>query len=481
MATGAAPDETRARVRPPRIAFLSYSSAEYDARTARMARTALRAGYEVVVYARDDPGLPDVERRDGYVVRRVPWAASSLVPGLGTLIRLLKPGPEPVPPPVAAPTRVHAAAAAAAPPRLQPTSRRRRIAQRLRSFPPGVVVTLLVMFPLRPVAWSRSLERVLEPADLYHGMWAGSLPALARHPARLGGRTVYDSRDVYLESRGFAHLPRPIRALLARLERRWARRVDRVLTVNEAYAGLLEAGLGVNRPVVVRNCPERWVPPEPPPDLIREALGLPATTAVVLYQGQLISDRGIEQAMEAILEVEGAVLVLMGFGGMRVALEAQIARVPWAGKAFLLPPVPPDVLLRWTASADVSVMPIAASSLNHRYTTPQKLFESLSAGVPVVASDLPGMAEVVRDADAGLLCDPQDPRSIAAAIRELLAASPAERQSRRRRILQVVSERYSWEVQEPVLLDLWASLLEGGPGGPTPAPGGQGLPVDSGA
>ena len=92
----------------------------------------------------------------------------------------------------------------------------------------------------------------------------------------------------------------------------------------------------------------------------------------------------------------------------------------------LLPAVPPDDLLAWVVSADVVAMPIQPTTLNHRLTTPNKLFEAMAAGVPVVASDLPGMADIVRESGRGLLVDPTDPHGIAAAISRILDA-PAGR------------------------------------------------------
>ena len=62
-------------------------------------------------------------------------------------------------------------------------------------------------------------------------------------------------------------------------------------------------------------------------------------------------------------------------------------------------------------------MPIQPTTLNHRLTTPNKLFEAMAAGVPVVASDLPGMAAIVRETGCGLLVDPTDPAAMAAADR----------------------------------------------------------------
>lgn len=317
----------------------------------------------------------------------------------------------------------------------------------------------LVQFPLGPLGWAAALERVAEPADIWHGMWAGSLPALVRMRALHGGRALYDSRDIFMESREWAHLRRPIRAVLQALERRWSQSVDLVLTVNESYAVILERLLGVPRPPVVMNCPPRWTPPDPAPDLIREALGLDPEVGIALYQGRLQSDRGIEQSMDAILGVPNAVLALLGFGGWERQLREQLSAPPYEGRVYLLPAVRPDELLAWTASADVSVMAIQPTSLNHEWTTPQKLFESLAAGTPVVASDLPGMAEIVQPTGAGLLVDAEKPAEIGTAIRQILRSSPEEKTLIRDRVRAAAWDRFNWEAQEFTLLALYRDQL----------------------
>ena len=325
--------------------------------------------------------------------------------------------------------------------------------------PFGHVRRQLVMFPLGPMGWASALELVAEPADIWHGMWAGSLPALVRMRALHGGRAIYDSRDIFMESRDWARLRKPVRAVLQSLERRWAQSMDLVLTVNESYAEILERLLGVARPPVVMNCPPKWIPPDPPPDLIRAKLGLGPEVGIVLYQGRLQSDRGIEQAMDAILEVPDAVLVLLGFGGWERQLREQVKHPPFLGRAFVISAVPPDELVPWTASADVAVMAIQPTSLNHRWTTPQKLFESLAAGTPVVASDLPGMAEIVEPTQTGVLVDPTSPVSIAAGIREILGAPPEERAAMRTRVREAAWERFNWEAQVVTLLSRYQTLL----------------------
>jgi len=486
-----------ARARRPRIAYLSYSSGEFDARTFRMARSAIAAGYEVIVYARMDPGsdLPAVEEQDGFRVVRAPTDWRLAVPGLSGAARrraaeaLARVGDARSPTrDTARTTATDAAKTTGSGATTTGTGATARgmgivaseprpvvsIPVRLRRFPRRVArrllrpvlrtvqrwMRVLVMFPFRPLGWSRGLDPVVvEGADIWHGMWAGSLPALQRLRGRYGGRTIYDSRDVYMESRDFARLERPLRAVLARLERRWAHRADRVLTVNAAFASLLATQLEVPSPAIVMNCPEAWTPPHPAPDLIRVALELPSTTAIVLYQGQLISDRGIEQAMEAILEVPAATLVLLGYGTGLARYRNLASDARYRERVRFLPAVPPSALLLWTASADVVVMPIQPTSANHRHTTPQKLFEALAAGVPVVASDLPGMAAIVRDTGAGELCDPTSPASIAEAIRRIVSASPQDRAALRARALDAAHREYSWELQVETLLEVYAGLI----------------------
>jgi glycogen(starch) synthase len=463
--------------RRPRIAYLSYSTAEFDSRTRRMATSARSAGHDVTVYARWEPGLPLEDDGSGIRLVRVPAHVALAIPGLrwlgrrrlarrfasGSAVPATRPaGGSPI---EAMPRAVPAPARSLIPERLRGT----RVGLALRGLKYAIRTTIrapkrwwrqFVIFPLRPMAWAVALEDRAEPADLWHGMWAGSLPALARLRRRHGGRTVYDSRDIYLNARAFDRMSRAWRSIYSGMERRWARDADAVLTVNEAYAGILEETLRVPRPTVVMNCPLRWQPPTPRPDLIRDRLGLSPRTSIALYQGNLLTERGIEQSMEAILDVPEAVLVLLGYGGLRDRFAQDAAGPPYLGRVFVLGAVPPDELLAWTASADVLVMTIQPTTLNHRLTTPQKLFEAMAAGVPVLASDLPGMAEIVTATETGVLCDPTSPRAIAAALRSMLEAPSAEREAARARSLRAAHDLYNWETQVTTLLGLYGRLLD---------------------
>ncbi len=105
-------------------------------------------------------------------------------------------------------------------------------------------------------------------------------------------------------------------------------------------------------------------------------------------------------------------------------------------------------------------MAIQPSTLNHRMSTPNKLFESLAAGTPVVASDFPEMRSIVLDDPRGALgavCVPMT-RDVARAIGEIVGQADAERDALRARCLAAAHERWNWQAEADALLDLYRSL-----------------------
>jgi glycosyltransferase involved in cell wall biosynthesis len=275
---------------------------------------------------------------------------------------------------------------------------------------------------------------------------------------RDGVPVVYDARDIYLNARNMARMGRPARWFLGRLERGWATAAGRVITVNDAYADVMGSRWPVQRPLVVMNCSFRYDPPQPRERRFHDHLGLDPAEKVVLYHGGLFPWRGIEQLIEAIQNVPGATLVLMGYGILEPTLKAWEADPATNGKVRVMGAVPPDELHDWVAAADVAAMPIQASTLNHRLTTPNKLFEAMAAGVPSVVSDLPGMATIVRETGCGVLVDPASPAAIGAAIRSILDLPESEWLAWRRRCVDAAHAQYSWETQVGKVIDEYSRL-----------------------
>jgi glycosyltransferase involved in cell wall biosynthesis len=123
--------------------------------------------------------------------------------------------------------------------------------------------------------------------------------------------------------------------------------------------------------------------------------------------------------------------------------------------------VAPNDLTTWVAGADVDVIALQRSSLNHWFCTPNKLWESLTAGVPVVISDFPTMRRVVIGSpggDLGATCDPADPEAIAEAIRSILSMNGIDRAAQRQRCQEAAHTRWNWETESQVLLDAYSRI-----------------------
>lgn len=406
------------RAGPPasrRVTFVLPTSGAFDARTRRMALALGERGHEVLVIARSEPGLPDGETLGrGVDVRRVDAGVA----------------PAPVDGSASGPTRIAADVA-----------RMLRTASRAR-------------------AQARAARLVDRPATIYHAMGFLALPVAIELSKAAAAPFVYDARDLYAEGNNIARLPAPLRGLFARLERSWAHQAAAVLTVNESLAEALERRLDVARPTVILNVQSPYVPPEPRPDLLRTALGLPAGTRIVLYHGGFMRDRGLPEAIAAMRTpgLEAAHLVLMGSGILERELADLAADPSLSGRVHLLPPVPPADLLAWVASADVGVMPNQPRTVNERLSTPNKLFECLAAGTPVVSSDFPERRRIViddPDGPLGAVCDPTDPAAIGVALRSILDLDDGAAADLRARCLRATAARYDWDSQFRRLLETY--------------------------
>ena len=408
-----------------RAIIVASSTAEFDSRTHRLAATLAGRGHTVTVLARADGGLADERQPDGVVIRRAEFGAADALPLPEIVRRALR----------------------------DPDGRR---SARLGRWSPGILARLAraSRVALTSRAQARTFAAMAPSADIVHAMAYLSLPTAHAVAARVGSPpVVYDARDLYADASNVARLPSFVRRAFARSERRLARRAARVVTVNDAYADVLARRLGPPRPLVVMNGPSQREAPGAQECRFHERLGLAPGTSVVLYHGGFSPDRGIEQLIDALpLLPTTTTLVLMGYGRLARALEARAADPGLQGRLRVVPAVAPGELLDWVASADVAAMPIQPSTLNHRLTTPNKLFEAMAAGVPVVAADLPGMTPIVLEAGCGVLCDPTDPASIAAAIRTVLDASDGQRAAWRDGGRAAVAGRYSWESQVGPLL-----------------------------
>lgn len=421
-----------------RVAILINNPYVADARAWKCAKSLAEAGYDVSVVARWAPGLARSEAVGGHAVIRVRQPRP--------LARLPAPG---------LPETGDEGRGAAGVVRRRVRDTAGRGAQVMR-------------YLLMSRQWTRAIAAEVPPAEVWQAESVITLAQAVALRRRFGGLVVYDANDIDSEAGRMARLPGAWKQLLRRHERRLARSADAVITVSEPYAQVLERILGRPVDAVVRNAATVARLDAPPtPDEVRRGdrfhahLGLAPSTRVVLYMGQVMRGRGLRQLFEAIALVEDAHLVIAGFGPDQERYQQHAAGLPQADRIHFMGFVAPADIPGWTASADVSAMPVQPDTLNHRLNTPTKLYDAMGVGVPVVASDLPGIAPIVRETGCGVLCDPTDPADIARALRAVLDASPDERIALRLRCLAAARARYAWEHQAAELLRVYGSLGAG--------------------
>lgn len=247
----------------------------------------------------------------------------------------------------------------------------------------------------------------------------------------------------------------PFRPFWRVLERLTVRRATRVIVPEPNRARIVHEEYGAPAlPAVVMN-----IPADPPPfargTLLRERLGLDAHTVCVLYQGLLAESRCVLELAEAVaLLPEHLHLVLIGLGDDAYMRELHAAAERAGGRVHMFPWMNPDELRGFTASADVGVLLYRNRGRNNYYAAPNKLYEYLFAGLPVVASAFPGLQSVVEGGGYGSCADPASPDDIARAIARAAEIAPGADIATRSRAA------WRWSDQAAVLRRLYQELLE---------------------
>jgi glycosyltransferase involved in cell wall biosynthesis len=318
--------------------------------------------------------------------------------------------------------------------------------------------------PLRLRDWGARLtaaidDGVVPVADVWHANDLETLPLALGLRDRLGGRVVFDSHELFVEAAGRARLGPLRRRMLRTAERRWARRSDGTVTVNAAVAAELTRRDGVH-PIVVRNCPPMWTPGasfvSPLRGMIAER-GLDPGRPIVIAHGGFQAHRGFEELLAAAETIEDLNVVFLGYGGLGATYEEIASGDRWRGRLAVLPAVAPDDLLALLAGADLAACLIQPTTLNHRLSTPNKLFESIAAGVPLLAADLPAIATIVRQWEVGWLVDPTDLGAIREALSGLIG-QPALRAEMAGRARVAAETELNWAHEFAGLAALYDEL-----------------------
>lgn len=368
-----------------------------DARVHKTARTLVSAGYEVVVTALWKDGLAENELSSGYRIIRI----------------------------------------------------------KLRNYKGwgGAISLIAKYFEFAWKVW-RLAEK--DHATIYHAYDANTLPAAWMAARRTRSKLVYDARELET-GRNFSasHLPGIIRRFWALPEKLFIQQAAAIIVTSQSHANELIRLYRIPAPWLVKNCPEMYSLGKS--NRIREELAIPDSDKIVLYQGRIAPGRGIENLFKAIQPLPHIVVVALGDGPSLDDLRYRATQGEWQ-RVFLPGKVPLEELLSYTSSADVGSVLIEDICLSYRLSLPNKLFEYIQAGLPVIGSNLPEIASVILEHEIGEVINPENIPDITRAISRLL--DDPFRYHEIHSNVQRAAQLYNWENESKKLLQAYSSIAQ---------------------
>jgi glycosyltransferase involved in cell wall biosynthesis len=345
-----------------RIALLCVSPLQHDSRVLRHAALLAHAGYEVRIFAQGP--LP-----------AAPPAPVTVLPGPGSDTRV-------------------------------------RLGMVLRQAPASLLpisADALYWGSATRLAARRELLR-FNPDLVIANDWR-ALPIAYGAKRACKARIIYDSHEFASEEFADSWRWRLLaRRHVVRIEERYIREADAVVTVSDGIADALAARYGLARPTVISNTPA-WQ------ETAFRPTGEPVT---VLYHGAIVPRRGLETLIESVSLWPAAFrLVIRGpaQGGFDQHLRTLAGGL--GGRVTFAPAVPPDQVVPSAAQADIGIFLLSNSTTHARFAMPNKIFEYIQAGLMVISSDLPEIRAVLDRADCGLVLEKDTPRAIAAQLAAL--------------------------------------------------------------
>ncbi len=309
---------------------------------------------------------------------------------------------------------------------------------------PALKALRLIEFQFRVIA-----AYVRAPVDVVNSHLLSVLPAGVVLRVLRGARLVYDTHELETETLGAGGLRKRLAKLV---ERTLIPFCDAIITVNQSITRWYENTYRLTNVYTVRNVPRRVTGGRAArPSTLRRDLGIPDDELVFLYQGLLGEGRGIDVLLDVFSRTSARRhLVLMGFGGREAQIREKGRTHP---NIHFHPAVQPDLVHDYTQSADVGLCLIENVCMSFYLSLPNKLFEYVMAGLPVIVSDFPEMRRVIEEGGCGWPV-PVD----AEALFTLIDGLSSDEIRARRDAALLYRSTIGWEDEEAALVRLYQAL-----------------------
>jgi glycosyltransferase involved in cell wall biosynthesis len=261
-------------------------------------------------------------------------------------------------------------------------------------------------------------------------------------------KLVYDTHEVESKTDSAAGMKR---LLYEAVEKILIRTVDAVITVSESIAEWYRTSYRLQNIYTVRNIPYRRNEDLPSDSVLKAKFGIGDGEMLFIFQGGLVPGRGIEMLLDIFARLDCKKhVVFMGFGALADKIQHRAQSHP---NIHFHDAVSPQDVLRFTSGADVGLCLQENVSLNHYLTIPNKFFEYIASGVPVITSDFPEMSRIIDDAGCGWKVQ-VDRDACFSLINNLSPQDISIRRDKANKYRQVIG----WQEEEKVLLKAYRDL-----------------------
>jgi glycosyltransferase involved in cell wall biosynthesis len=152
----------------------------------------------------------------------------------------------------------------------------------------------------------------------------------------------------------------------------------------------------------------------------RKELNISGDHLLLILQGTGINiDRGGSELIDAVNLCDDVSLLIVGDGDQFAFLEEKVIKLRLTNRVKLIPKCPWRTLMRYTRSADAGLSLDKNSNLNYQFSLPNKIFDYICAGIPIIATELPEIKKIVTGYKCGILISDPGPEKIIMAIKEL--------------------------------------------------------------
>lgn len=234
--------------------------------------------------------------------------------------------------------------------------------------------------------------------DIYFSADFFSLPASVIAAKLKKAKVFYDSREIYSELPSIENR-RLLKKLFNITERFFIKRTDCIFTTGEMDSEYIEDLYSLNTTHLLRNLP--FLKKNISPINYYKEYNIPSNALVILYQGIIVVGRGIEIYFKALKKMNNLFLIILGGGEHLEKFKSLAKEMKINERVFFVGKLIQDDLLNYTAGAFAGLSLIDDISVNNHYALPNKLFEYVMSGVPVIVSDLPQMKKIVNEYDIG--------------------------------------------------------------------------------